>query len=77
MNSDVKDSFPVSLVSVLMPIGTWQDDTVLTFFVIFLKIFIGPFGSKRSARALWLWCTGSVAVVQQLSCSTACGILVL
>ena len=56
MNSDVKDSFPVSLVSVLTPMGTWQDDTILTFFVIFLKIFIGPFGSKCSARALWLWC---------------------
>lgn len=36
MNSDVKDSFPVSLVSVLTPVGTWQDDTMLTFFVIII-----------------------------------------
>ena len=78
MNSDIKDSFPVSLVSVLTPVGTWKDDTMLTVFVIIIfKIFIGLFGSKCSAWALGLWCTGSVAAVQQLSCSVACGILVL
>ena len=78
MNSDVKHSFPVSLVSVLTPVGTWKDDTMLTVFVIIIfKIFIGLFGSKCSAWALGLWCTGSAAAVQQLSCSVACGILVL
>ena len=42
MNSDVKDSFLVSLVSVLTPMGTWQDDTILNFFVtIILKTFTG------------------------------------
>lgn len=42
MNSDVKDSFPVSLVSVLTPVGIWQDDTILNFFVtIILKMFTG------------------------------------
>ena len=41
MNSDVKDSFLVSLVSVLTPMGTWQD-TILNFFVtIILKMFTG------------------------------------
>ena len=45
MNSDVKDSFLVSLVSVLTPMGTWQD-TILNFFVtIILKMFTGlPLG---------------------------------
>ena len=42
MNSDVKDIFPVSLVSVLTPVGTQQDDTILKFVVIIiLQIFIG------------------------------------
>ena len=41
MNSDVKDSFLVSLVSVLTPMGTWQD-TILNFYVtIILKNCIG------------------------------------